>query len=473
MPIRRSLIVLALIAVAAPLITFGALSRQPEAASQAVNITTGNGGSSSSTNLQFHEVARGDVISVVSAVGEIEPESSVSVSFTAGGRIAEIFVKETDYVSEGTPLMRLENDNARIAYEQAVLGLETAEIELADLKAGPDSDDITLARANVEAAEGSYRGALSSASQAEVEAAELQVEQAEAQLDAARDRRLLGGQFDRDEEIDLADAQIGAASFNAEIARQRLQDLQTGDWAGANAARLAVEQAKAELEQVLAGPTDLQIEQAETRVTQAEAQLDRAEASLEDTIIRAPFDGYVAQLDVEPGTLITPGTPVARMVNVEPLSVTVQVDEIDIGQIEPGQSANVEVDALPDALLDAVVARLALVGQPTEGGIVNYEAEIELTETDPAVRVGMTAEANIIVNQETDVVRVPNAFVRRDRRTNEAFVQRLNPETDEFEEVSVSLSLLGEDYSAVSDGLSEGDILRADLTGNQFNLFGG
>ena len=58
MPIRRSLIVLALIAVAAPLITFGALSRQPEAASQAVSVSTGNGGTSSSTNLQFHEVAR-------------------------------------------------------------------------------------------------------------------------------------------------------------------------------------------------------------------------------------------------------------------------------------------------------------------------------------------------------------------------------------------------------------------------------
>ena len=236
---------------------------------------------------------------------------------------------------------------------------------------------------------------------------------------------------------------------------------------------MAVEQAEAELERALAGPTDLQIEQAETRVTQAQAQLERAESTLNDTIIRAPFDGYVAQLDVEPGALIAPGTPVARMVNVEPLSVTVQVDEIDIGQIEPGQTANVEVDALPDALLDAVVARLALVGQPTEGGIVNYEAEIELTESDPAVRVGMTAEANIIVNQETDVLRVPNAFVRRDRRTNEAFVERLNPETDKFEEVSVSLSLLGEEYSAVTDGLSEGDILRADLTGNQFELFGG
>ncbi|MEL6271893.1 MAG: efflux RND transporter periplasmic adaptor subunit, partial [Chloroflexota bacterium] len=392
---------------------------------------------------------------------------------TSAMRPPVVFVKETDYILEGDLLMRLENNNQRIAYDQAVLNLELAELELADLTAPVDADDIRIAEANVAAAEGNLRGSYGTASQAEIRAAELQVQQAEDRLETTVDRRIIGGQFDSDEEVELADAQIGEASFNLRIAQLQLEDLRTGDFAAANAAALGVEQALAELEQVLAGPTDLEIEQAEVRVEQAMAGLETAETTLSKSEIRAPFDGFVSLVNVEPGTLVIAGEAVAQMVDVDPLSVTVQIDEIDIGLIEPGMRANVEVDALQDLLLPARLASVALVGTQTSGGIVNYDAEIELNDINPLVRVGMTAEANIIVNEELNVVRVPNAYVRLDRRTNEAFVQVQNTETNEFEEREVTLGLRGEDFSQVADGLVVGDIIRADLSGNQFELFGG
>jgi HlyD family secretion protein len=464
MPIGRSLIAFAAVALIAPLAFFGYQANAPEAA-------TGGGGGEA--NYDFYALERGDVEAVVSAVGEIEADETVDLSLTMPGRVVEVFVKETDYLREGDVLIRLENDNQRIAYDEAVLGLELAEIELADLKAPVDPDNVRIAEANVEAARKNYRGASSTASAAEIDAARLEYEKAQRSLEATYDRRQRGGEFDTQMDVDLADAQIGSASFNAEIARLRLEDLKTGDYAGANAALLNLRQAEAELERVLAGPTDLEIEQAEVRVEQAQARLESAETALGKTELRAPFDGYVSLVNVEPGVLIAPGIAIAQMVDVEPLRVTVQVDEIDIGLIEPGMAANVEVDALPNAMLSARLAKLALVGTQTEGGIVNYDAEIELAESDPVVRVGMTAEANIIVSKETNVLRVPNAFIRLDRRKNEAFAERLNPETNEFEEVPISLGLRGENYSQVIDGLVEGDIIRADLTGNQFELFGG
>ncbi|MEL6151268.1 MAG: efflux RND transporter periplasmic adaptor subunit, partial [Chloroflexota bacterium] len=431
------------------------------------------GGGGSDENFSFFVVETGEVEAVVSAVGEIEADETVDISYTTGGRIAEVFVKETDYILEGDLLMRLENNNQRIAYDQAVLNLELAELELADLTAPVDADDIRIAEANVAAAEGNLRGSYGTASQAEIRAAELQVQQAEDRLETTVDRRIIGGQFDSDEEVELADAQIGEASFNLRIAQLQLEDLRTGDFAAANAAALGVEQALAELEQVLAGPTDLEIEQAEVRVEQAMAGLETAETTLSKSEIRAPFDGFVSLVNVEPGTLVIAGEAVAQMVDVDPLSVTVQIDEIDIGLIEPGMRANVEVDALQDLLLPARLASVALVGTQTSGGIVNYDAEIELNDINPLVRVGMTAEANIIVNEELNVVRVPNAYVRLDRRNNEAFVQVQNTETNEFEEREVTLGLRGEDFSQVADGLVVGDIIRADLSGNQFELFGG
>ncbi len=464
MPIRRTLIVFAVVAVVVPLAFFFMQSNRPP----------GSGGRpGDQPSYEFFVVENGDVAEVVSAVGEIEADETVDLSFTVSGRIAEVFVKETDYIAEGSLLMRVENDTERIAYDEAVLNLERQEIDLDELEGPVDKDDIRLAEANVEAALGAYRGASFTANPAELEAAQLEIEKAQRDFDAAVERRIIGGEFDRQEQVDLADAQIGQASFNIEIARLQLEDLQTGDYAGANAAFLSFLQAEAQLEEVLAGPTDLEIEQQQVRVRQAEARLDSAETTLSKTQIRAPFEGYVSRIDVEPGALVTPGQTVLQMVDVDPLSVTVEVDEIDIGQIEPGMPANVEVDALSDQRLPARLAKVALVGTQTAAGIVNYDAEIELLEVSPQVRVGMTAEANIIVNQRQNVIRVPNAYIRLDRRTNDAFVEVQNPETQQFEEVSIVLGLRGESFSEVTSGLNAGDVIRADLSGNQASLFGG
>jgi HlyD family secretion protein len=463
MPIRRTLIVFAAVAVITPLAFFYLQANAPQGGGPRAN---------NQANFDFFVTETGDVVEVVSAVGTIEADETVDLSFTVSGRIAEVFVKETDYIAEGTLLMRVENDTQRIAYDEAVLNLERQEIDLDELEGPVDADDIRLAEANVDAALGAYRGASFTANPAEIESAQLEIEKAQRDLDAAYERRILGGEFDRQEQVDLADAQIGQASFNLEVARLQLEDLQTGDYAGANAAYLSYLQAQADLETVLAGPTQLELEQAQVRVDQAEARLQSAETDLSKTEIRAPFEGYVSRIDVEPGGLIAPGQAVVQMVDVDPLSVTVEVDEIDIGQIEPGMPANVEIDALSDERLPARLAKVALVGTQTAAGIVNYDAEIELLDVNPLVRVGMTAEANIIVNQRQGVVRVPNAYIRLDRRTNEAFVEVQNPETQDFEEVSVVLGLRGESFSEVTSGLTAGDVIRADLSGNQASLFG-
>lgn len=468
MPIRRTLIAYALVALIAP---FGLFYFQASSGGAPGAAGGGGGRGGSTASLRYHVVGRGEVVSVVSAVGTIEADEVVDASFTTPGRVVEIFVAESDYVEEGDLLMRLENDNQRISYDQAVLQLELREIELADLLGPPDADNVRIAEANVEAAFKSYQDSLTTASRAQINAAELEVQQARAAVDAAEERRIIGGGFSNEEEVALADAEIGSASFQLRIAELQLQDLRTGDGNAANAAYLSYLQAEADLAAVLAGPTDLEVEQAEARVTQAEARLESAELALSKTELRAPFNGFVAEIPVELGSLVQPGAPVATLVDVDPLSVTVQIDEIDISDIEPGRPVRVEVDALPNVVLAAELEKIALAGQQTAGGIVNYDAEVQLLENNPQVRVGMTAEANIVIAQRDDVLVIPNAFIRLDRQRNQAFVQVVSAD-NELEERQVSLGLRGEDFSEVIDGLQEGDVIAADLSGNQLSLFG-
>jgi multidrug efflux pump subunit AcrA (membrane-fusion protein) len=120
-------------------------------------------------------------------------------------------------------------------------------------------------------------------------------------------------------------------------------------------------------------------------------------------------------------------------------------------------------------LLEARVTRVADVGTAS-GGIVSYEVEIEMISDDPRARVGMTADATIIVQERTNALAVPNAYIRLDRFTGEAFVNVVQPDFT-IREVPVRLGLQGQDMSEVVSGLSEGDLIALTLGGRGLNEF--
>jgi HlyD family secretion protein len=84
----------------------------------------------------------------------------------------------------------------------------------------------------------------------------------------------------------------------------------------------------------------------------------------------------------------------------------------------------------------------------------------------------MTAEASVIVEERTDVLVVPNQYIRLDRRRGTAFVNIVTAEGG-LQEVEVSLGLQGRDTSEVVSGLSAGDVLAVDLGGDRLSFIGG
>ncbi|MBZ0284924.1 MAG: efflux RND transporter periplasmic adaptor subunit [Anaerolineae bacterium] len=458
MSVRRSLVVLAVFMFAVPALVFAARARQLQNAKP-------------DQNLQFYAVAQSRVDVAVTAIGSVEAEAVASLSFMGSGRVAEVLVEAGDAVAAGDVLARLVSDNEQIALARAQLGLQLAELQKEDLIQPPDAGDIAIAQANVTSAWGAYLGLQNAVSPEDIQAAELRYLQALDQVEDARQTRARARLGQPDEVYAILDSQIGQAAFNAEIERLQLESLKNGNQGQLNASYARAVQAERELEQAQAGATQAQIDQADIAIAQAQADVDRAQQTLNQMAMIAPFDGVISEVNIEAGGLGTPGLPALELTDISPLHVTVQVDEIDIRQIREGMEAIVELDALPDLQLSATIEHIALVGT-NEDGIISYDVRVRLDSSDSRVRVGMTAEASVIIEQRMDVLTVPNAYIRLDRDQNRAYVNIVGGD-GQLQEVEVVLGLQGQDSSEIVSGLDAGDVLVVDLGGDRLSFLGG
>jgi len=416
-------------------------------------------------NLQTATITRDNVILAVQATGTVEAARASELGFETGGIVADVLVEEGQFVLEGQVLARLDDTAQRIAMEQAEWGVRIAELSLQQLEAPPDPRDISAAQAAVNSAWAAYVDLRdNSVSEEEIRAAELQYEQALAAWDAAE-------QASRDARRSEASlAQVGAASFAAEIARLRLEQLRQGvPQEALNAALARVAQAEAQLRLVEAGPVQAQLDRAAVAVRQAELRLKRAQQAYEDTILRAPFSGIVQQVAIQAGGLVVPGgLPAMALYDLSRLLIRVTVDEIDVVQIQAGQEVELTFDALPGEVFTGVVERVAATATQ-RGGVIGYDVTLALPDAPEQVQVGMTAAATIILDEVRDVLVVPNLYVGLDRTTGQAYVTVVKADGS-LEERAVVLGVQNDTVSEVVSGLQEGDVVAVHLAGGLLSL---
>lgn len=154
---------------------------------------------------------------------------------------------------------------------------------------------------------------------------------------------------------------------------------------------------------------------AKAQVADNQAQLDESVRVLEKAVIRAPIDGIVLKRQIEPGQTVAASlqTPVLFTLaeNLSQMELYVAVDEADVGQVKEGQSAVFTVDAYPDRIFPATIAQVRFAPQTVEG-VVTYETILSVDNADLFLRPGMTATADITVNQVKEALLVPNAALR-------------------------------------------------------------
>ncbi|HEU4624103.1 MAG TPA: efflux RND transporter periplasmic adaptor subunit [Steroidobacteraceae bacterium] len=170
-----------------------------------------------------------------------------------------------------------------------------------------------------------------------------------------------------------------------------------------DSARAALERAKAD------------VASAEAMVQQSRATLDAQQTDLSKAVIRSPIDGVVLQRSVEPGQTVAASlqAPVLFVLaeDLRQIELHVDVDEADVSAVAAGQQATFTVDAFPDRKFPAQVVKVYF-GPRTVSGVVTYETVLSVDNSALALRPGMTATANIVVQQVADTLRVPNAALR-------------------------------------------------------------
>jgi HlyD family secretion protein len=147
----------------------------------------------------------------------------------------------------------------------------------------------------------------------------------------------------------------------------------------------------------------------------AQANLTIAQSDLEKAKIVSPVDGIVLSRDVEVGQTVAASlsAPVLFTLadDLAKMQLQVDVDEADVGKVEAGDKANFTVEAYSDRTFPAAISQVRYSPATVEG-VVTYKAVLTVDNSDLSLRPGMTATADIIVQQESNVIQVPNAALR-------------------------------------------------------------
>ena len=423
---------------------------------------------------ETYTVAKGDIYATVTSTGIIEPAEEVKLTFKGTGKVDQILVAVGDEVKAGQILAHLEDDELQLQLKQAETNQKLAEANLSKAKIPADELEIEAARAQLEsaraqaqAARAAYQDMLRGPSEAERTTAQAQLKRAEVNLKHAQEAY--------DKIAHMPDAglrpqalQLEQATIDYETAKANLAVTLAPPTSGQKAQALAqiaaadaaVAQAEANLNRLITGPKPADIAVLETQVEQAKIGVETAELALRNTQLVSPIDGVVGIINIRTNEVPNPTLPAMVIADPEGFHIKLNVDELDIGQVEVGQTALVTVDALDDAKLTGVVSRIAPVANTTPVGgsaIVTYEVIINLDPTTLPLRSGMTATVAIVTDKAEDVIIIPNRVMHLDETTRTPYVEKLIDGVPT--RVDIVIGLRNEQYSEIKEGLEEGDVL--------------
>jgi HlyD family secretion protein len=294
--------------------------------------------------------------------------------------------------------------------------LASAQARVAQLRAQPREIDVASARQEVDEAEAALAQAIAERDRVASGVVGLSIAHAKAEWESAQAHHK-ATRIDYDElqdelEDDVVEDWEGEqAALELRAAREGLDAAQLGlssarggatarieeVEAAVRAAEAQVDVARAQLEEVRAGASKEEIELAETEVAQARIALEEAQLQLERSELRAPFDGTVSTVHIREGEHVRRGDRVVTVGDLSTLRVeTTDLDEIDVVEIDAGQSVEITFDAFPERVFEGRVIRVSPMPH-SDGGGVNYTTVIALEELAPEIRWGMTAFVDISV----------------------------------------------------------------------------
>ncbi len=358
--------------------------------------------------VQTGPVTRQDLISVVTASGEIKPKTYTNVLGEGFGKILAIAVKEGDTVKRGDVLLRLENIQP--------------------------SADVDAQRAGQGSSEAAVRSA-----QANYRSAQADVIQRQADLERAR--------FDWERAQNLyKDGLIPKADYDA---RKSAHDSAVAALDSTNA---RLQQARAELEK------------ARSLLEQSGAMLSRSRDVLRKTTYTAPINGVVTYIAVRVGENVVPGiqnSPGSYLMTISDMSIVtaeVKVDETDIVNVRNGQTGEVTIDAMPGKTFKGQVTEVGTQAVLRTSGLAttqttastqeakDFKVVVTLENPPDNLRPGLSTTAKIKTAEKKNVLSIPiQALAVRTRKDLEQAAKEAGKKGGEGVTLAASKTATGTD----------------------------
>lgn len=143
----------------------------------------------------------------------------------------------------------------------------------------------------------------------------------------------------------------------------------------------------------------------------AEAQARVAQISVDDAVVRAPIRGIVSQRMVQPGEKVSPDSPLLAIVDLSRLELEAPAPASEIPAVKIGQIAQVRVGGYGDRAFEARVER---INPATDAGTRSIKLYLSVDNADSALRGGMFAQGELVLDQSAPSPTVPSAAIRSD-----------------------------------------------------------
>ncbi len=318
-------------------------------------------------------VATSKGAAAVVAEGRVEPIRFAEIALNASGLVSEVLQKEGDSVAAGQVIARLENGQAKtlqMAQAESLQDVTKAYQAVRDAQYDLDNFDVPT------------------------DLADMTPQQAVAftldKLNVARDA-FEPYKYVNEKQLELTDAEKENPVLRS--TPKRLKKALDDAWNKYRKAVLWLEYESA-------------LNDAKTQLAQAQKDFDSlhdasytegtagVRAALADAELRAPFAGTITDLSLKVGEYATSATPAVTIADLSSWVVkTTDLTEIDVVRVKEGQPVTLTLDAMPDVTLKGYVLSIAQNYAEKQGDIV-YEVTVLLTDKQPNMRWGMTAQVN-------------------------------------------------------------------------------
>jgi len=376
--------------------------------------------SSNKTTITTYTVQRGDLLVTVSGSGTLEAERSLDIVSKVSGTVIYV-IEEGKKVKAGDILVRIDPTDYQISYNQALISYKNAENSYEQAKLNYETQKRNLDK-NLSDAQISRDNAF------------LEYQNAEKNLE--RIKELFEKGFVSQSDLDNAKLTLEKAKNSYTQAETNLKIVKSNYEAQLKNLQKDLEASKLSFER-------------------SKLDLQNAERNLANTVIRAPFAGIVANVKVVNGQIISNNTILMTLLDTDNVELSLEIDETDIGKVSLGLPVRVTLDAFPDEEFEGKVIRISPVAT-ISNNIPIFKVRVKIPNPDLKLKVGMSADGDIILLEKKNVLLIPLKAVKKTERRS--YVEVLKGDgTTELVRVT-----LGEDDGTnviVESGLKEGDVI--------------